>query len=356
MNISLLVFSRNDASNAISLAQSMRGKVDEIVIVDSSDREEHERLAKWCTGKAKLYFAAPLGYADLLRYYGISKCKSKWILYLDTDERLNERFLLELQSIVASAKCDAFAIRRYEEASEKNRGNFFTWQTRLFKKGKVAFTGIIHEQPVVHGRLCTLSDEYWIEHRTELMHHGSNTYNKMMAFEMLDYSTLNNVVLDYARKFFALDTSKASSKLIMGFVALILNAYELLGLKKKGRELSKTDYLLFYTLRSMGYAYRQRRIPKLLELWRGQKAWLESLEKERAELCRKHGITRKELFELSMQLYKKGIIKYLGFDKPERIDMLTEDYKRGMFKDHGIDLAISLIVEKYKKERLARKV
>ncbi|MGC8496348.1 MAG: hypothetical protein ACP5MX_04060, partial [Candidatus Micrarchaeia archaeon] len=76
MTVSLLVFSRNDTANAINLAQSMLGKVDEIVIIDSSDREEHERLEKWCNGKAKLYFTAPLGYADLLRYYGISKCKS----------------------------------------------------------------------------------------------------------------------------------------------------------------------------------------------------------------------------------------------------------------------------------------
>ncbi|MGC8694753.1 MAG: hypothetical protein ACP5RI_04015, partial [Candidatus Micrarchaeia archaeon] len=119
---------------------------------------------------------------------------------------------------------------------------------------------------------------------------------------------------------------------------------------KLDSELSRTDYLLFYTLRSLGYAYRQKHIPNIVELWNAQKRWLNELENERAELCRKYNIERSRLFMLSILLYKKGIIKYLGFDKPENVEKLTEEYKKGVFKEKGIDLTIQFIIEKYKKE------
>jgi len=349
----LLIFSRNDTKNAIDLADSLHGIANEIVIIDSSDKEAHETLANEAKKRGiKVYYTIPFGYVEPLRPYGLSKCKNEWILYLDTDERLNEEFAKSINEIIANSKCDAFAIKRYEEASPNGHTAFFTWQIRLFKKSKVHFKGIIHEQPAVNGRLCTLDDAYYIEHRTDLMHHAANNYNKMLAFEMLSYNDYNAIVLDYVRKFFALDTQSLKAKLLLGFASLVLNTYELLTFKKKDQELAPRDYLFFYFLRTLAYSFRQRRLGSLAAIWKGQKQYLAYLEDERAKLAKAYGLTRKELFEISKILNRQGVIKYLGLDKPENIDMLSKKYDG---KVKGIDFTIRLIIEKYRGLRKAER-
>ena len=349
----LLIFSRNDTNNALGLADSLHGIANEIVIIDSSNKEAHETLAKEAKKRGiKVYYAIPLGYADPLRHYGISKCKDEWILYLDTDERLNEEFAKSINEIIANSKCDAFAIKRYEESNPNGHTPFFTWQIRLFKKSKVSFKGVIHEQPTINGRLCTLGDAYYIEHRTDLMHHAVNNYNKMLVFEMLSYDDYNSIVLDYMRKFFALDTQTLKAKLLLGFASLLLNAYELVLLKKKDQELTPRDYLFFYFIRTLAYSFRQRRLGSLAAIWKGQKQYLAYLEDERAKLAKAYGLTRKELFEISKILNRQGVIKYLGLDKPENIDMLSKKYDG---KVKGIDFTIRLIIEKYRGLRKAER-
>jgi len=341
-----LIFSRNDTKNALDLADSLHGIADEVVIIDSSDKEAHETLANEAKKRGiKVYYTIPFGYVEPLRPYGISKCKNEWILYLDTDERLNEEFAKSINEIIANSKCDAFAIKRYEESNPEGHTPFFTWQIRLFRKSKVAFKGVIHEQPIVHGRLCTLGDSYYIEHRTDLMHHATNYYYKMMVFEMLSYENYNTIMLDYVRKFFALDTQTLKAKLLLGFASLLLNAYELVLLKNKDQELARRDYQWFYFIRTLAYSFRQRRLGSLSEIWNGQKKYLAYIEEERAKLAKEYGITRKNLFEISKILNRQGVIKYLGFDKPENVDLLTRKYDG---KAKGIDLTIRLIIEKYK--------
>ncbi len=349
--LSLLLFSRNDTKNALSLAESMLHVVDEVVIIDSSDEKEHKELVEKAKHyKIRVFYALPLGYADPLRSYGISKCKGDWILYLDTDERLNEKFLSDLKNIV-NAECDAFAIKRYEEATASSHTQFFTWQFRLFKKSAILFKGIIHEQPIINGKLCTLGDNYFIAHRTDLMHHERNDYNKMLLFEMLSYRQYNEVFLDYIRKFFAIDQKSLSGKIILGFANAILHAYEILFFKKQDSEISKRDYLWFYFIRTLAYGFRQRRLGSIFEIWKGQKRYFEYLEKEREKLANKYGLKRSDLFNISQIIYKEGVIKYLGFDKPENVEKLTNEYLQGKLKEKGTDLTIGLIIEKYKKGR-----
>ncbi len=350
--LSLLIFSRNDINNALDLAKSMLNEVDQVVIIDSSDENEHKKLVENAKPyhKIEIYYTLPLGYADPLRHYGISKCKEEWIIYLDTDERPNDSLAKDIKNIISKAKCDAFAIKRYEEATATSHTQFFTWQFRLFKKGKVLFKGIIHEQPEINGKLCTLGEEYFIAHRIDLMHHEKNDYNKMLLFEMLSYKQYNEVFVDYIRKFFALDANSLKGKLIIGFSNFILQAYETLSFKKPDQEIRKWDYLWFYFIRTLAYGIRQHRLDSLARIWKEQKKYLNYLEGERTKLAAQYSLSREDLFNISQILYKEGVIKYLGFDNPENIDKLTKEYKEGKIMEKGIDLTMRLIVEKYKKE------
>jgi hypothetical protein len=135
------------------------------------------------------------------------------------------------------------------------------------------------------------------------------------------------------------------AKLLLGFASLVLNAYELVSLKKKDQELAPRDYLFFYFLRTLAYSFRQKKLGSLAAIWKGQKQYLAYLEDERAKLAKAYRLTRKELFEISKILNRQGVIKYLGLDKPENVDMLSKKYDG---KAKGIDFTIRLIIEKYK--------
>ncbi len=354
--LSLLIFSRNDTENALDLAASLLRVADQVVIIDSSDGKEHKELVEKAKRyrKIEVYYALPFGYADPLRPYGISKCKNEWILYIDTDERLNDELAKDIRHVISKAKCDVFAIKRYEEATSASHTQFFTWQFRLFRKNKALFKGIIHEQPEVHGRLCTLGDEYFIAHRTDLMHHEKNDYNKMMLFEMLSYNDYKSIMVDYARKFLALDTNSAKGRFVIGSTKALLGFYARITLKKPGSEIRRSDYLWFYFLRSIAYAHRQGSIGSISRIWKDQANYLNFIENERDKACNEFGITRKDLFDISKKLNEVGVIKYLGFDNPENVDKLTKDYLEGRINDKGIGLTIRLIVEKYKKDKSKR--
>ncbi|MCL4373613.1 MAG: hypothetical protein M1360_01295 [Candidatus Marsarchaeota archaeon] len=354
--LSLLIFSRNDTKNALDLAASLLDVADQVVIIDSSDGKEHKELVEKAKRyhKIEVYYALPLGYVEPLRPYGISKCKNEWLLYLDTDERLNDELAKDIGHVISNAKCDVFAIKRYEEATSASHTQFFTWQFRLFRKNKALFKGIIHEQPEVHGKLCTLGDEYFIAHRTDLMRHEKNDYNRMLLFEMLSYDDYSNMMVDYARKFFALDTNSTKGKFVIGSTKALLGFYAKVTLKKQGSEIRRSDYLWFYFLRSIAYAHRHGSIGSISRIWKNQVNYLNFIEGERNKACNEFGITRKDLFEISKKLNEIGVIKYLGLDNPENVDKLTKDYLGGRINYKGISLTIRLIVEKYKNDEKSK--
>ena len=348
--LSLLIFSRNDTANALGLAKSMLNAVDQVVIIDSSDGKEHKKLVEKAKRyhKIEVYYTVPMGMTEPIRYYAFTKCKNEWVLLLDTDERLNSEFVDDIKDVINNAKCAAFAIKRYEESTATSHTQFFTWQNRLFMKDRVLFKGMIHEQPVVHGRLCTLDDKYFIAHRTDLMHHEKNDYNKMMLFEMLSYDEYRNAMADYARKFFALDTNSAKGKFVIGITKALLGFYAKITLKKPSSEIRRGDYLWFYFLRSIAYAYRQRNIWNISRIWKDQVNYLNFIEGERGKACREFGLTRRDLFKVSKRPNEIGVIKYLGLDSPKNVDKLTKDYLEDRINNKGIALTIRLIVEKYK--------
>ena len=94
--LSVLIFSRNDVEKALDLIRDIYDIADEIVIVDSSTDIGHSRLLKarreFNFKKLRIFYIIALGYADPLRMYAIGKCNGKWVLMLDTDERISSEF------------------------------------------------------------------------------------------------------------------------------------------------------------------------------------------------------------------------------------------------------------------------
>lgn len=162
--LSLLIFSRDEAKKVISLAKEMYRIVDDVVVIDSSERKNFARLQAEVSSKklakVKLFHTIALGYAEPLRTYGISKCKNKWILLLDTDEQPSKELKKNIKKIIDTADFDVLLIKRHEHVigSSKKRG-FFTWQVRLFKKNSLEYLGLIHETPRIYGKIKKLNPE-----------------------------------------------------------------------------------------------------------------------------------------------------------------------------------------------------
>ncbi|MDE1870270.1 MAG: hypothetical protein KGH71_04785 [Candidatus Micrarchaeota archaeon] len=262
--ISLLIFSINEPSQVVSLAKEMYRLVDDIVVIDSSDRKNLDRLEierrKNKLEKMNVFHTVALGYAEPYREYGISKCKNNWILLLDTDEKLSVHLRMNLRRIVDNADFDVLKIKRYEHVGPKGvTTSYYTWQVRLFKKGSVRFLGLTHETPEMIGTVKALESETeYLNHLDELRH--KRFYNKMDLFSANGAFVL--IVRD----------------LIVGAMNGEMNL----------------DYLLNTFKTQMGFEDQRRKDPSIIEIGK--------------------------------IIEKKGLIKYLQLDKESVIKKLEKKY------------------------------
>ena len=230
--LSLLVFSRNDISQAIGLIKDLYSVVDDVVLLDSSDAHNRKRLAQETKSMKKLrvFYVVAMGYPDPMFLYSVRKCKSEWVIMLGMDERLTKDLKSGIRKIIGQARCSAFAIKRYEEDAHGNKKEN-TWQIRLFKRDNVSFKGLLHEQPQVDGRTEQLpEDQGYIRHVEKLMTEGTDRqYNKMQKYERFTYRMYHDKVLEYLNKAGLSGTSKA---LLIGF----LKAYHTIALRDRNKD------------------------------------------------------------------------------------------------------------------------
>jgi glycosyltransferase involved in cell wall biosynthesis len=340
--ITVLIFSRNNVAGAIELIQSVYGLAQEFVLIDSSGQKQRAELRRTISvlklDKIRTFHAVALGYADPLRMYGLSKCSNDWVLYLDVDERVSERLKRELQKVISRPGCDAFAIKRYEEAGDDASG-FFTWQVRLFRKSKVLYKGLLHEQAEVNGKLCRIENsDFYLEHRQELRNPSSGIeYSEFEQFERMSYRTYNEKMLEYFIKATMPEKKTFSNNIAKHIIKGWLFLYESVTLRKQEQELGNFDYLFYYLAKSMGYSLKRGR------LYGGTiRGALEYLGKVREWKSSPNG---KEFFEISQIINKEGVIHFLGLDTEKTILALNRKYSG---KRQGIDLLKELLIEKYR--------
>jgi hypothetical protein len=345
--LSVLIFSRNDIRKAVDLVMDVYGIADEIVLVDSSDDARRKELlaSKRRLGldKLRIFYAVALGYPDPLRAYALKKCRHPWVLLIDTDERMNAGFKAKIRGIISGARCSAFAIKRYEYVRRGKPTGFFTWNIRLYKKDRITYKGILHEQPLVRGRLAKMDDSCCLMHMDELRTEGSpEEYAKILKFGRLSYRDFNDRMVDYLSKVVMPESRSLDGSRLGGALRSLLTAYERLTLKKPGQELSGFDYFAYNFLIDTAFAIKRsdpmgvfRQIPVEMAQARQIEAW-------------KREPDGKEAFEISKILSERGIIKYLGLDREETIARLNREYAR---EKQGISLLLRLLKEKYERER-----
>jgi hypothetical protein len=341
--VTLLIFSRNDVDNAIGLIRGLGSAVDQVIVIDSSKSSEFAKLKKEEKKMPgmRAYHTVALGVADVFRMYGLGKCNSDWVLYLDTDERISTRLKDDLRDIISGGG-DAFAIKRYEDVRKGRKTNFFTWQTRLFKRGKVKFSGMLHEQADVFGNTARLGDLYYIEHRHELMHHERNEYFKLNRFERLSYADYNAKMLEYVSKMTVPEGGMPEKTLVGKAMLALLLMYEKATMRNMDSELSSHDYFIFYLLRNLAFNIKADGFMGIYGGVRGTLIQARKMREWRAEP------DSREIFEIAQIINKIGIIRFLDLDKESTIRRLNKRYLGS--RNQGIALLINLIREKHGKK------
>jgi len=146
--ISLTMIVKNEAGNLKNCLDSVRGQVDEIVIVDTGSTDNTPEIARNYTDK--VYSYPWEGDFSAARNFAIDKANGAWILTLDADEVLIPG-TGDLKLLIAGEnQIEAYLLPidnpTAEATGEANR----YWVLRFFKNnGHYRFCGKIHEQIVV---------------------------------------------------------------------------------------------------------------------------------------------------------------------------------------------------------------
>ncbi|MEM0317436.1 MAG: glycosyltransferase family 2 protein [Candidatus Nezhaarchaeales archaeon] len=167
MKVSFITFTKNSAGRISSLLDHIKDVVDEIIVVDGFSTDGTVEIAK--RYGAKVYQRRPWGYVEPDRMFALKMCSHQWVLYLDDDERLCKKLKDEMKLLLETVgeEVSAFSITRVNLSHNKKPllGPFYPdRQIRIFRKDRVTFKGLVHEFPIVHGRIYHLPEDYYILH------------------------------------------------------------------------------------------------------------------------------------------------------------------------------------------------
>ncbi|RJR28742.1 glycosyltransferase family 2 protein [Candidatus Microgenomates bacterium] len=155
--LSAILITKNEEVNISRCLDSLKGLVDEIVIVDSGSTDDTLNIAK--KYNAKIYYRQFDDFASQ-RNYSVMKATGDWILSLDADETIDDTLRKEIKINTSKTEFDAFLISRRNIIFGKEI-KYSRWSPDkhvwLFKKGKGTFYGAVHEEVKVKGQIGNLS-------------------------------------------------------------------------------------------------------------------------------------------------------------------------------------------------------
>ncbi|MFH1601754.1 MAG: glycosyltransferase family 2 protein [Candidatus Shapirobacteria bacterium] len=189
LSVALATF--NEEKNLARCLDSVKGWVDEIVVVDGSSTDKTREIAKKFGAKIIKTTNKPVFHIN--KQKAIDRCSGEWILQLDADEVVDAKLKQEILKIVRKgSNFTAFWIPRKNYFLGKflqKTGQYPDSVIRFFKKEKAWLPcKSVHEQVEVMGKVGCL--------KGHLFHYGnkslseylkrSNRYTTLTAKELLD--------------------------------------------------------------------------------------------------------------------------------------------------------------------------
>lgn len=147
----------------------------QVLVVDDDSSDDTREIAK--NNGAQVFLHQKKDFAEM-RNFGLSKCTSTWVLYVDADEEVSPKLADEIMAVLAlDAKHAAYRISRVNYYLG-TRWPYTEKVTRLFKRDQLErWFGELHESPMVLGETGDML--YSLLHRTHrsLVEMVENTNN-----------------------------------------------------------------------------------------------------------------------------------------------------------------------------------
>lgn len=150
-SISFCMIVRNEEDNLSRCLKSIKLHADEIIIVDTGSTDITKQIASKYTDKIfdlEWLEADGLGNFSRARNYSLDQATGDYIFWIDADEQL-EGFVHTMK-FITSDYYDGIMFKQQQcmsKASHDSGINVDVMHDRLFKRGKIRFTGVVHEYP-----------------------------------------------------------------------------------------------------------------------------------------------------------------------------------------------------------------
>jgi len=182
--ISFITFTRNSGKRLKLLLEDVKDVVDEVVVIDGYSTDDTVEIAK--SYGARIFKRKPWGHVEPDRMFALSKASYNWILYLDDDELLGRKLKSELRDLVEKAEREGYValstirVDYDKKCRQAVLGPYYNRQIRIYKKDKVLHRGVVHELPIVDGKILELAKEYYI------LHYPSFPKSKLLFYAYLE--------------------------------------------------------------------------------------------------------------------------------------------------------------------------
>ena len=187
--ISAVLITRNEEYNIKRCLESLRGWVDEIVLVDGESTDKTVEIAK--SYGAKIVNHPFEGDFGLERNIGNENASGDWVLALDADEVIPPQTRKKIEEILENgSEFDAYNVPRLQYAVGKplRHGGRYHSIVNFFKKGKVRFQGKVHHLVLVDGKTGQLEEhiEHYPFHTISEFLQKQDRYSHYDALEMYE--------------------------------------------------------------------------------------------------------------------------------------------------------------------------
>lgn len=182
--LSAVILTKNEEKNIIDCIEHLNF-VDEIIVVDDNSTDRTIDIVKNLPNKnIQIFTRAMNSDFSAQRNFALEKVTGVWVLYVDADERVEEKLRRDIQRAVAQSDFDAYKVIRKDimwghtfQYGETGNIRF----VRLAKKGSGKWKGTVHEEWNVKGRIGLLSGN--------LLHYPHPTISEFLT-EIDTYTTL----------------------------------------------------------------------------------------------------------------------------------------------------------------------
>ena len=164
-DLTVVVLTKNEEANIENIIRNIKQITSSILIVESGSTDKTVELAK--SNGAKVVFRAWDNDFSAQRNFALEHVDTKWVLYLDADERLSADLIDSIKSALLKDEEYQYIIKRKSIAFGKK----FEYGTlkpdfvpRLFISNNVHWINKVHEKPVCDDKAKVLNGN--IEHYT----------------------------------------------------------------------------------------------------------------------------------------------------------------------------------------------